>query len=74
MDKGYEWIFYRYRQGSTYGQEIYPVCSTSFVIWREIQLRATMRYHFIPIQLEKLKGVLISSARVDGDLEDLIPC
>ena len=33
-----------------------------------------MRYHFIPTRLEKLKGVLMSSARVDGDPEDLIPC
>lgn len=73
MGKGYEWVFYRYRQGTAYGQEMYQKHSTSFVMGREIQLGATMRCCFTSIQLEKLRSLMIPSAKADGGPEGLIP-
>lgn len=66
-------VFYRYRQGTTYGLEMYQKHSTSFVMGREIQLGATMRCYFISTELEKLTSLIISSAKADGGPEGLIP-
>lgn len=67
------WVSYRFRQATTYGQEMYQKNSTSFVMGREIQLRAIMRCYFISIQLETLRSLVISSAKADGGPEGLIP-
>lgn len=67
MGKGCEWVFYRYRQGNTCGQEIYKKYSTSFVMWQEMKFRAAMRGYFTPFHLEKLKSLFTSSARADGE-------
>lgn len=41
MSKGYEWVFYRYRQGSTCGKDNIKNNSRSFVMWWEMQFRVT---------------------------------